>query len=148
MGGFTAIRLNDCSEDNIKKQNEQLKKFGVAKHYRFYSEEFVKEEYEYYLKRQGNFPEHLFPRDKINSYQDFKKYWSPEALGEVFVPKFGTLKFDCYSGRTSKRAMHNIARYLLNNISQIKSTDGSFSTFVERSGYCAKTQKILFELDK
>ena len=26
-------------------------------------------------------------KDKINSLDDFKKYWSPEALGENFVPK-------------------------------------------------------------
>ena len=148
MGGFTAIRLHNCSEENIKKQNEQLKECKVAKRYRFYSENDVKKEYEYYKKGDGNYPEHLFPKDKIRSYNDFKKYWSAEALGEVFVPKFGTLTFDCYFGRTSKRAMHNMAKYLLTNLSQIKSVSGSFSTFVERSGYCEKTQKELLVLDK
>jgi len=147
MGGLTKIRLKDCSLKNIREQNKELEKYNVRNWYRFYSEDNVKEEYEYFKKNDGNFPEYKFPRDKINSYKDFKKYWSTNALGEVFVPKFGTLKFDCYFGRTSQRAMHNIARYILNNIDQIKSVSGSYSTFVERSGYCPKTQKKLLELE-
>lgn len=147
MGGFTLIRLKNCSNENIKEQNKKLAECKVAKRYRFYSEDDVKLEYEYYKKGDGNFPEHLFPKDKINSYTDFKKYWSSEALGEVFVPNFGTLTFDCYFGRTSKRAMHNIAMYLRLNYSQIKETNGSYSTFVERCGYSEKTQKELMQLD-
>jgi hypothetical protein len=148
MGGFTQIRLRNCSEENIKEQNEQLRKYGVAKKYRFYSEAEVREEYEYYLKGDGNYPPHLFPAHKIDSYEDFKRYWSSEALGEVFVPKFGTLNLDCYFGRTSKRAMHNLAGWLLCNLSQVKSVNGSFSTFVERCGYGKRAQAELMTLEE
>ncbi|MFA5366645.1 MAG: hypothetical protein WC333_02075 [Dehalococcoidia bacterium] len=132
----------------IARENEELKNCGVARRYRFYSNADIRAEYEYYLKGDGNYPPHLFPPHKINTFEDFRKYWSPEALGEVFVPKNGTLNLDCYFGRTSKRAMHNIARYLLCNSSKIKSVNGSFSTFVERCGYGKKNQAILMELDK
>jgi hypothetical protein len=147
MGGFTSIKLIDCSEDNIKKQNELLKENGVCRKYRFYSEEDIQFEYNAFVKNVGSFPDHLFPKDKIKSYEDFKKYWSPEALGEIFVPYNGMLKFDCYFNRTSKRAMNKIAGYLLCNFSQIKSVDGSYSTFVERSGWGKARQKELMTLD-
>lgn len=147
MGGFTSIKLKDTSISNIRKQNELLDECKVSKKYRFYSEDDVRFEYEGFRNGTGNFPDNLFPKHLINTYADFKKYWSTEALGKAFVPEFGTLTFDCYFGRTSKRAMHNIAKYLLLNISKIKSTSGSFSTFVERCGYGKKTQKILSELD-
>jgi hypothetical protein len=148
MGGFTQIRLHDCSEKNIAKQNKQLKEYKVARRYRFYSQKDVAEEYRYYLKGDGNYPDHLFPKHLIKNFNDFKRYWSPEALGEVFVPKFGTMNFDCYFGRTSKRAMHNIAKYLLCNSSKVKSVEGSYSTFVERCGYGKKAQAELMTLDK
>lgn len=132
MGGLTQIRLKDVSEENIKRQNELLKENKVRKELRFYSIEDVKFEYEAFKKGLGVFPEHLFPKDKINSFEDFQKYWNPKALGEVFVPQIGTLQFDCYFGRTSKRAMRGIGRYLGLNPREIKSVDGSFSTFAER----------------
>lgn len=141
MGGFTSIQLKNISQENIDEQNQKLDDLKVAKHYRFYSEKDVEEEYEYYLKKDGVYPEHLFPSEKINSFEDFKKYWSSEALGEVFVPQFGMLTFDCYFGRTSNKTMHGIARYLLENENLIKETSGSYSTFVERSGYKAKTKQ-------
>jgi hypothetical protein len=133
MGGFTEIRLRDTSENNIIIQNRRLEKLGVAKRYRFYSEANAHSEYyEYYLVGKGNFPEHLFPKNKISSYEDFRRYWSPEALGSCFVPHVGTLTFDCYFGRTSKRAMRAIGKYVARYSSEIKSVDGSFSTFMER----------------
>lgn len=142
MGGFTSLQLRNISQENIDEQNQNLNELGVAKRYRFYSERDVREEYDYYLKGDGIYPEHMFPSEKINSFEDFKKYWSPEALGEVFVPRNGMLTFDCYFGRTSKRAMHGIAQWvLIYGDSQLKETSGSYSTFVERSEY--KTKKIL-----
>jgi len=147
MGGFTAIYLKDCSQENIDEQNKKLAAYKVAKQYRFYSPADVRKEYEYYLKGDGNYPEHLFPKEKINSFADFKKYWSSEALGEVIIPKLGSLTFDCYFGRTSKRAMHNIANYLIDNISLIKGTNGLFSTFVERCGKYKYVKKELLTLD-
>lgn len=149
MGGFTKIQLKDCSQQNIDEQNQKLQEYGLRKGIRFYGPRDVEEEYQYYLKGDGNYPEHLFPRDEIHSLEDFKKYWSTEALGEVFVPPFGALKFDCYFGRTSKRAMHAIARWILQHgETEAISTSGSYSTFVERSGYSAKiNQKRLMAFD-
>jgi len=132
MGGFTAIYLKDTSVSNITRQNVKLELSGVPKKYRFYSELDRIKEYEYYKNKIGNYPEHLFPPDKINSFEDFIKYWSHEHLGEVFVPKIGSLVFDCYFGRTSKRAMRAIGKYLVENWREIKSTSGSFETFMER----------------
>lgn len=132
MGGFTKVVLKDVSRENIDKQNARLELYKVPKKYRFYSEQDVILEYEAFKMHDGVFPENQFPRDKIKSFEDFKKYWSPEALGEVFVPHYGTLTFDCYFGRTSQRAMRNIGRYLGYNVKYIKKVDGSFSTFAER----------------
>jgi hypothetical protein len=149
MGGFTQIRLRNCSEENIAKQNEQLKQYGVARRYRFYSEADIRLEYAYFRKGDGNYPGHLFPIDRHTAtYAEFKKCWNPKALGEIFCPYNGTLQFDCYFGRTSKRAMHKLAGYLLCNLSQIKTVEGSFSTFVERCGYGKKAQAELMELNK
>jgi hypothetical protein len=149
MGGFTTIKLRNCSESNIEKQNQALKLYGVSRKYRFYSEAEIRLEYEYFKRNDGNYPPHLFPIDRYTAtYAEFKKYWSPKALGEVFCPHNGSLNFDCYFGRTSKRAMHNLAAYLFCNMSEIKSVDGSFSTFVERCGYGKKAQAELLELDK
>lgn len=130
-----------------KNRKPKIKRIKSSKKkYRFYSEDDIKLEYDSFKKGKGVFPERLFPRDKIKSYDDFKRYWSPKKLGVVFVPEIGMLTFDCYFGRTSKRAMHNIARYLLMNIDKIESVSGSYSTFVERCGYSEKKQKILLTL--
>lgn len=145
MGGFTVIYLKNRSEENIKKHNELLKKFGVAKKYRFYSLEDVKFEYDSFLKNLGVFPEHSFPKDKIKTFNDFCKYWSPDALGEIFVPFTGSLSFDCYFGRTSKRAMKAIGKYLNDNHKDILAVSGSFDTFMER-GMTKYTQKLFKEL--
>ena len=144
MGGFTAIYLKDTSEENIMKQNELLRHYGVAKKYGFYSEKDIQFEYDGFCIGTGVFPEHLFPKDKIKSYNDFKRYWSPKALGECFVPYVGSLTFDCYFGRTSKRAMRGIGKYLADNYHEIKSMDGSFETFFER-GMTRLEMKIMHE---
>jgi hypothetical protein len=130
MGGFTKIMLKDVSEENIKKQNSILAKMKVDKNFRFYSEKNVIDEYKYYKKGDGNYPDHLFPKDKIKSYKDFTKYWSTSALGEVFVPPFGSLTFDCYFGRTEEITLNKIAKYLINNFDQIAYCTGSYSTFI------------------
>ena len=149
MGGFTSIQLKDISQENIDEQNAELDALQVAKRFRFYSENDIKLEYEAFQKGDGNFPVDMFPPEKIHTLEDFKKYWSPEALGSVFVPAVGMLTFDCYFGRTSTRAMHGIARYLLYTFENtIKEVSGSYSTFVERCGYKAKTkQQVLLELE-
>lgn len=148
MGGFTKIQLIDCSQENIDNENKILDKLKLAKKYRFYSEKDVKFEYEGFINGDGVFPDDMFPRDKIRTYNDFKKYWSSEALGEVFVPNFGTLTFDCYFSRTSKRAMNIIGKYLLLRYNEISYTDGSYSTFVERSGLSKKNKEYIMQLDK
>jgi len=132
MGGFTQVFLKDTSRESIDKHNALLTLYKVPKKYRFYSDSDVILEYEAFKINDGVFEERFFPRDKINSYSDFCKYWSSEALGEVFVPPFGTLQFDCYFGRTTARAMRNIGRYIADHVRDIRKTDGSFSTFMER----------------
>ena len=144
MGGFTQVYLKDKSQRNILKQNQKLTEYNVAKRYRFYSEDDVKFEYDSFCKGLGAFPEFHFPKDKIKSYNDFKKYWNTKALGEIFCPTFGTLNFDCYFGRTSKRAMRNIGKYVANNIDEIEKTCGSFSTFIER-GMTKEEQLLMNE---
>jgi hypothetical protein len=142
MGGFTKIQLKDTSQENIDEQNQRLREYGLRKNLKFYSERDIEKEYEYFLKNDGNYPERMFPRDQINSLEDFKKYWNPRAVGEAFVPPVGALTFDCYFGRTSKRAMHAIACWILSHgDSHPFTTSGSYSTFVERSGYKAKTNQ-------
>ena len=132
MGGFTVVYLKDRSEENIRKHNESLKKYGVARRYRFYSLDDVKFEYESFTKGLGVFPEHIFPKDKIKSFDDFCKYWNPKTVGEVFVPYTGSLSFDCYFGRTSKRAMRGIGKYIADNWKDILAVSGSFDTFMNR----------------
>lgn len=142
MGGFTQLKLKDTSEENIAKHNQMLADAGVIKKYRFYSENDVKEEYEYFVRGEGAFSERQFPKDKIKNYRDFKKYWNTRALGEIFCPPFGTLQFDCYYGRTSKRAMRNMKNYIINALllpenfmdSPFSHAEGSWSTFLERCG--------------
>lgn len=145
MGGFTQVFLKDKTKNNIDKHNALLRLYKVPKQYRFYSESDVIFEYEAFKMGLGAFPERQFPKDKINSLEDFKQYWSSEALGEVFVPPYGTLQFDCYFGRTSKSAMRKIGKYLVDNAKHIEKTEGSFSTFVERSGISKLGMKILEE---
>lgn len=132
MGGFTQVFLKDKSESNIAKHNALLEMHKVPKKYRYASEHDTIIEYGWFQAGEGVFPEDRFPKDKIKSLEDFKRYWSTKALGQVFVPYAGTLQFDCYFGRTSKRAMRNIARYLIENYRDIERTTGSFSTFMER----------------
>lgn len=132
MGGFTQIFLKDTSRQSIDKHNALLELHKVPKSYRYNSEADVIFEYEAFKMNVGVFLEHQFPKDKINSLDDFKKYWSPEACGEIFVPHYGTLQFDCYFGRTSKGTLRKIGRYLALNAKDIKKTSGSFSTFIER----------------
>jgi len=132
MGGFTQVRLKDTSNKNIKEQNAKLKAYGVKRSIRFYSMADIRFEYDSFVKGIGTFPEHMFPKDKINSFNDFKKYWNPKAIGEVFCPHIGTLQFDCYFGRTSKNAMRKLGKYLAANHQEIKAVGGSFTVFMER----------------
>lgn len=149
MGGFTSIKLKDTSPEAIKQVNATLTEMKVPKGYRFYSEDDVKEEYEYYKKGDGNYPEHLFPKNKIRSYKSFTKYWSTEALGATFVPPFGTLTFDCYYGRTATTTMNKIARFIYNNLELIDEVDGSYSTFVnDKITVSNRMKECLIQLDK
>ncbi|MFW6219980.1 MAG: hypothetical protein ACOC33_03995 [bacterium] len=148
MGGFTKIRLKDNSQENINKINVILDEMKLNKIYRFCSENDVQEEYECYKKGDGEFPEHLFPTNKIHSYEDFKNYWSTDALGEVFVPKFGTLTFDCYYDRTPMAIMNKIGKFLIKNIDLIGEVEGSYSTFIEKINLPEKDKKKLLSLEK
>lgn len=149
MGGFTKIQLKDTSAENIAKHNKMLEAAKVRKSIRFYSEDDVKFEYDGFVAGTGHFPEHLFPKDKINSYEDFTKYWSTEALGEIFVPPFGCLTFDCYFGRTSNNAMKCIKNYIIDALLEepfgeqvFAEVGGSWSTFLER----CSASKLALEL--
>ena len=150
MGGFTQIYLRDKSIENIRKQNAKLKEMGIVK-MNFYSDDDINIEWEAYKNRNGAFPEHQFPIG-IKTFEDFKQYWSPEALGEVFCPQTGSLTFDCYFGRTSKRQMNLLRKYLMGydenlrcNINLIEKVSGSFSTFVERGGFTKLEIQMLKE---
>jgi len=132
MGGFTVVYLKDRSEANIAKHNKLLAEYNVPKKYRFYSLDDVIFEYESFKANKGVFPPEQFPKDKIKSLDDFQRYWNPRALGEVFAPFTGSLSFDCYFGRTSKRAMRNIGKYIADNWRDIYAVSGSFDTFMER----------------
>ncbi len=132
MGGYTELRLKNCSRDNIDVHNARLELARVPKQYRFYSKAEVIFEYESFKVGKGVFPEHLFPKDKINSFEDFKKYWSGKHLGANFCPPFGTLRFDCYFGRTPHKVMRKLGKYLLKNISEFKKAEGSFESFMEK----------------
>lgn len=153
MGGFTKLKLKDTSEENIAKHNQMLRGAKVINKYRFYSEEDVLNEYVYFKRGEGAFPEYQFPKDKIKSFKDFKKYWNPKALGEVFCPEFGSLTFDCYYSRTSKRAMKHIKNYIVNAIltpenafkTPFDYAEGSWSTFLERCGASKIDLKLIKE---
>ncbi len=145
MGGFTKIMLRDTSEENVRAQNKKLDDLGLRKDIRFYTAQQIEEEWIFYVScipttRKFYYPEHIIPQD-ISSFDEFKKYWNPAHCGEEFVRPVGMLTFDCYFNRTSKKAMHLIARYLLENGIQIKEVGGSYTTFVERCGYKAKTKQ-------
>lgn len=146
MGGFTKIILKDKSEDAIIAANCLLDLHKVSKKYRFYSQRDTKEEYQHFLNNNGHYPEHMFPRNKINSYKDFLKYWNPVSCGECFVPHFGTLTFDCYYGRTPQIQMKRIANFLLENIDLIEKVGGSYETFVERCGKRSNLKKQLLNI--
>jgi hypothetical protein len=132
MGGHTVIYLKDKSQKNIDIQNARLEIGKVPQKYRFYSERDVIYQYESFKMNLGEFPKFQFPKDEINSLEDFKKFWSTEALGSVFVPPYGTLTFDCCFGRTSDGALRKMGKYVASNLDEIISVRGSFTTFVER----------------
>lgn len=151
MGGFTEIFLRDKSIENIRKQNAKLKAIGVTK-MSFYSDDDIQKEWDAFQNYEGAFPEHLFPRAEIKTFEDFKRYWSPKALGEVYCPQTGSLTFDCYFGRTSKRQMNLLRKYLMGydeglrcNINLIEKVEGSFSTFVERGKFTKLETQLLKE---
>ena len=77
MGGFTTIKLKEVDDISIKIENQKLSELKVAKKYRFYSEDDIKLEYDSFKKGKGVFPERLFQRDKIKSYDDFKAQLLP-----------------------------------------------------------------------
>lgn len=145
MGGFTTVFLRDKSQKNIDKHNEILKEFGVARDYHFYSEKDIYNEFEAFQADSGVFPEHRFPKDQIKSFSDFKKYWSTEALGEIFCPYQGEFTCDCYFGRMSKRAMRNFCKYLAAHHNDIESMGGSYETLLERGATQLEREIILKE---
>jgi len=142
MGGYTEIKLKDCSQKNINKHNKALRAMRVTKKYRFYSQKDTKFEYKTFLAGEGAFPENQFPKAQINSFKDFRKFWNNKAIGS-FCPLYGTLTFDCYFGRTSDRDLRKIGKYITSIINEIKTVDGSFTTFMERG--MTKKEIKLFE---
>jgi hypothetical protein len=148
MGGLTKIHLKDPSKENIKFVNDILTGMKLAKSFRFYSEADVELEYKCFVDGEGTFPDDQFPKNQIKSYDDFKNYWSTEALGEVFVPKFGCLSFDCYFGRTSQTAMNLIANFLYSYRYLIGEVSGSYLTFVnDKISISQKKRVELIKLD-
>jgi len=153
MGGFTKVMLKDTSHDNIARHNARLEIAGVPRQYRFTDTTNALVEYEWYLAhvngdpnpkaRQANYPEHQFPRDKIKSFEDFCKCWHPQVCGETFVPPPGALTFDCYFGRTSRKAMRAIGKYLMANVEAIATVAGSFQTFMERGMTIAEREEFM-----
>jgi hypothetical protein len=155
MGGWTKVMLKDTSRDNIDRHNARLEIFGVPKQYRYQHHGNVVEEYEWYLAhvsepdhpnskvREAVYPEHMYPRDQINSFADFCKFWNPEAVGASLVPPNGALTFDCYYSRMSRRAMRAVAKYLLANVAEIASVEGSFSTFMEKGMTASQRAEFL-----
>lgn len=148
MGGLTKIHLKDPSKENIKFVNDILTGMKLAKNFRFYSEVDVQLEYKAFVDDEGVFNEDQFPKNKIKSYDDFKNYWSTEALGEVFVPKFGCLSFDCYFGRTSQTSMNIIAKFLYSYRYLIGEVSGSYLTFINDRVTMTQKKKVeLLKLD-
>lgn len=149
MGGWTKVTLKDTSEESVVCHNARLDIFGVPKKYRFQSNHHAVTEYEWYLAKRDDpkidatYPEHMFPPNKICSFEDFLKFWGPSKCGECFVPPPGSLTFDCCFGRTSRAAMRAIGRYLIANMEEIdrRRILGSFHTFMER-GMTASERNI------
>jgi hypothetical protein len=154
MGGFTKIQLLDTSEENIQLHNELLSKHKVKKSFKFYTVKDIELEYEAFKNGEGTFPEHLFPRDKIKSFKSFRKYWSPEAIGDVFCPPIGSLTFDACYGRTSDNAMKCIKDYLIDAMTTIDIgflkefcvVSGSFSVFMERCSASKINKELLSKI--
>jgi muconolactone delta-isomerase len=142
MGGFTEIHLKNKDNDNISKHNVLLELLKVPKNYSFYSMYDIIYEYETFKQGLGSFPEDMFPEDKINSLEDFMKYWNTEVVGKLFVPEIGSLTLDCYYGRTSDKTMRKIGKWVANNLDEIDHVGGSFSTFIEK-GCTKKEQKYI-----
>jgi len=144
MGGFTTITLKKKDANSIDTNNVRLELLKVPKKYRFYAERDIIFEYESFKLGLGYFPENLFPKDKIHNLLQFKKYWSTEALGEVFRPKKGTLTLDTYFGRTSNYAMEKILKFVCTYIDEIDFVSGSFGTMVEKVA-TKKQEKLLLD---
>lgn len=132
MGGHTTIKLKTTTASNIAKCNEGLRKAGVAKKYGFYSEEDRVKDWEDFRDYPHLYSE-FFRSLPIRSYEDFKRHWTAEVIGEAFAPSIGTLVIDCYFGRASQRAMTNLVKWVVTNADKIKSVSGSFGTLVEKS---------------
>jgi len=148
MGGMTTLYLADRSAKNIAYHNQKLKEFGVAKCYRFYSEADIKIAYNEFISGKGVFREHLFPKAEINSYKDFKKFWSPVAVGEVFVPYIGSVTFDCYFDRMPKRAMYNMSCYIREHRHELLGYQGALSTLFEKAFSDKQMLKVKYFLKK
>ena len=149
MGGMTVVRLRNTSTDNIWSQNLILRyDYKIPPEIEFYSPQHVLFEYQGFENGTGHFPEHQFPPDEINSFNDFERFWSTDALGEVFVPHFGTLKFDCYFGRTPVAVMNRIARYIFDNENKIRCIEGSSSAFLEKITLSNKYREAILRLSR
>ena len=129
------ITLKDKGTENCAVHNMILKyDYKCAKYLQFNSVAHTKFEYEGFKRGVGVFPEHVFNRDEIQTFEDFEKVWNPDCVGEIFVPRYGTGKFDCYFGRTPNATMGNIAKYLFEFSDDIESVSGiSTDTFLERA---------------
>lgn len=150
MGGFTTIYLKDNGQENIDLQNKRLDDLGLKQNIRFYSQNDTLLEYEFWRdnpeKHSTNY-QPSFPHNKIKTYEDFKRIWSAEYYGEVFIPYIGSLSIDCYFSRSSKRTMSILARYIYLYASELKGYSGSFDTFLER-GASGKRSKSIYEYFK
>lgn len=128
------ITLKDKSTENCAVHNMILKHdYKCEKYLTFNSVAHTKFEYEGFKRGFGVYPEHIFKRDEIETFEDFEKFWSPDCIGEVFVPHYGSGNFDCYFGRTPNGTMGRIAKYLFDFSNDIESISGSTETFLERA---------------
>jgi hypothetical protein len=143
MGGFTKIVLKEKDRISVDNINIRMDLLKIPKKFRFHSGRDVRFEYEAFKLGLGVFEERFFPKDKINNFVQFQKYWSTEALGEVFVPKKGTLTLDSYFGRTSDYAMKKVLNFVCKNIDEIESVGGSFGTMVEKVASKKQEQMLL-----
>ena len=143
MGGFTKIVLKKKDTHNVDIMNIRMDLLKIPKKLRFYSGRDIRFEYEAFKLGLGVFPEYQFPKDKINNFEQFQKYWSTEALGDVFVPKKGNLTLDSYFGRTSDYAMKKVLNFICDNLDEIESVGGSFGTMVEKVASKKQEQLLL-----